>query len=170
MPLFLSATSWRSVRGQPDADAGFFDVGITSLHPPFVQVMADYNRIYQAGKTRCLQNGPGNRPDDRKGRLICWDHWNEQLAALAKQDPIKARSDFCPERSLGECMDSWKKNIVRLRERPPRRYVHHSREGLDLIRCIKPFYHKSPFRTACLQAEVIGPGHHYPIGTIVIGT
>jgi len=33
------------VRGLPDARRRFLDAGIVSLHPPFVQVFADYSRV-----------------------------------------------------------------------------------------------------------------------------
>ncbi len=69
------------VRGQPDARRRFLDAGIVSLHPPFVQVFADYNRVIKQ-KNALLQAARENEEPIQTTA----DHlepWNSQLAPLA---------------------------------------------------------------------------------------
>lgn len=69
------------VRGQPDARRRFLDAGIVSLHPPFVQVLADYNRVIKQ-KNALLQSARDNEtPIDQVAENL--QPWNEQLARLA---------------------------------------------------------------------------------------
>ena len=69
------------VRGLPDARRRFLDTGIVSLHPPFVQVFADYNRVIKQ-KNALLQAAreSGERSEKTSERL---EPWNSQLAPLA---------------------------------------------------------------------------------------
>ena len=69
------------VRGQPDARRRFLDAGITSLHPPFVQVLADYNRVIKQ-KNALLQNARDNEQSMEKTADML-EPWNTQLATLA---------------------------------------------------------------------------------------
>ncbi len=69
------------VRGLPDARRRFLDAGIVSLHPPFVQVFADYNRVIKQ-KNALLQAARENEEPIQTTA----DHlepWNSQLAPLA---------------------------------------------------------------------------------------
>jgi len=69
------------VRGQPDSRRRFLDAGIVSLHPPFVQVFADYNRVIKQ-KNALLQSARENDFSiERVTELI--EPWNTQLAKLA---------------------------------------------------------------------------------------
>ncbi len=69
------------VRGQPDARRRFLDAGITSLHPPFVQVFADYNRVIKQ-KNALLQKARDNEQSlDKTADML--EPWNTQLATLA---------------------------------------------------------------------------------------
>lgn len=69
------------VRGQPDARRRFLDTGIVSLHPPFVQVFADYSRVIKQ-KNALLQTA---RDNDETAEKIAdrLEPWNSQLAPLA---------------------------------------------------------------------------------------
>lgn len=69
------------VRGLPDARRRFLDAGIVSLHPPFVQVFADYNRVIKQ-KNALLQatRENGDTVQQTAERL---NPWNSQLAPLA---------------------------------------------------------------------------------------
>ena len=69
------------VRGTPDARRRFLDAGIVSLHPPFVQVLTDYNRVIRQ-KNALLQSA---RDLESTIEQISesLQPWNEQLAALA---------------------------------------------------------------------------------------
>ncbi|MBK8465749.1 MAG: DNA replication and repair protein RecF [Chloracidobacterium sp.] len=69
------------VRGLPDARRRFLDVGIVSLHPPFVQVFADYNRVLKQ-KNALLQSARDNEESFEKTAEKI-DPWNSQLAPLA---------------------------------------------------------------------------------------
>ncbi|MEO7539192.1 MAG: DNA replication and repair protein RecF [Pyrinomonadaceae bacterium] len=69
------------VRGNPDERRRFLDTGIVSLHPPFVQVFTDYNRVIRQ-KSALLQAARENgdsieKVTDQLGP------WNTQLIALA---------------------------------------------------------------------------------------
>ena len=79
------------VRGLPDARRRFLDAGIVSLHPPFVQVFADYNRVIKQ-KNSLLQAAreSGETIEKTTDRL---EPWNSQLAPLATKI-YKARVRF----------------------------------------------------------------------------
>ena len=69
------------VRGNPDARRKFLDGGIVSIYPPFVQTLADYNRVIRQ-KNSLLQSAQENGFSVEKvGELLA--PWNEQLIALA---------------------------------------------------------------------------------------
>jgi DNA replication and repair protein RecF len=69
------------VRGNPDARRKFLDGGIVSIYPPFVQTLADYNRVIRQ-KNSLLQSAQDNGFSVEKvGELL--EPWNEQLIALA---------------------------------------------------------------------------------------
>jgi len=69
------------VRGLPDARRRFLDAGIVSLHPPFVQVFADYNRVIKQ-KNALLQSArDGEFPLEKVGEML--GPWNAQLTTLA---------------------------------------------------------------------------------------
>jgi len=71
------------VRGLPDSRRRFLDVGIVSLHPPFVQVFTDYNRVIKQ-KNSLLQAmaDEGISIDEMTDRL---EPWNDQLIKLASK-------------------------------------------------------------------------------------
>lgn len=69
------------VRGNPEARRRFLDAGIVSLHPPFVQTFADYNRVIKQ-KNALLQTArDGNLAMENVAAML--GPWNEQLAPLA---------------------------------------------------------------------------------------
>jgi DNA replication and repair protein RecF len=69
------------VRGLPDARRRFLDTGIVSLHPPFVQVFADYNRVIKQ-KNSLLQAARENS-DTIEKTVDMLRPWNTQLITLA---------------------------------------------------------------------------------------
>ncbi len=69
------------VRGLPDARRRFMDAGIVSIHPPFVQVFADYNRVIKQ-KNALLQAAKDNGDTVEKTSEKL-EPWNSQLAPLA---------------------------------------------------------------------------------------
>ena len=69
------------VRGHPDARRRFLDAGIVSLHPPFTQTFADYNRVIKQ-KNALLQSARDKEYSLEKTAEIL-QPWNEQLSALA---------------------------------------------------------------------------------------
>ncbi|HEV7701408.1 MAG TPA: DNA replication and repair protein RecF [Pyrinomonadaceae bacterium] len=69
------------VRGQPDARRRFLDAGIVALHPPFVQVFVDYNRVIKQ-KNALLQSArEAEQPLEKVAERL--EPWNQQLAKLA---------------------------------------------------------------------------------------
>ncbi len=71
------------VRGTPEARRKFLDGGIVSIYPPFIQTLADYNRVVRQ-KNSLLQSAKDNNFSlEKTGELL--EPWNEQLIALASR-------------------------------------------------------------------------------------
>jgi len=89
--VVFNADELETVRGLPDARRRFLDAGIISLHPPFVQVFADYNRVIKQ-KNALLQAAKesGERNERTSEQL---EPWNSQLVPLAAKI-YKARGRF----------------------------------------------------------------------------
>lgn len=89
--IVFNADELEIVRGTPDARRRFLDVGIVSLHPPFIQVFTDYNRVIKQ-KNSLLQRARDEKYSLEKtsGLLI---PWNEQLTKLAAK-VHRARTRF----------------------------------------------------------------------------
>jgi len=69
------------VRGMPEARRRFLDRGIASLHPAYLQTVADYNRVLKQ-KNKLLHTADEEQLTlDRLSELIA--PWNDQLAQLA---------------------------------------------------------------------------------------
>ncbi|MCD9185999.1 MAG: DNA replication/repair protein RecF [Pyrinomonadaceae bacterium] len=69
------------VRGTPDARRKFLDGGIVSIYPPFVQTLADYNRVIRQ-KNSLLQSAQESGFSVEKVAELL-EPWNEQLIHLA---------------------------------------------------------------------------------------
>lgn len=69
------------VRGQPEARRRFLDSAIVSLHPPFVQVFADYSRIVKQKNALLQQARDAGSAADRVHASVV--PWNQQLASNA---------------------------------------------------------------------------------------
>lgn len=69
------------IRGGPDARRRFLDTGIVGLHPPFVQVFADYNRVIKQKNSLLVNAKNDELTVERTAELL--QPWNEQLAKLA---------------------------------------------------------------------------------------
>ena len=65
------------VRGLPEARRKFLDGGIVSIYPPFVQTLADYNRVIRQ-KNSLLQTARDNEFSLEKTAGLL-EPWNEQL-------------------------------------------------------------------------------------------
>jgi DNA replication and repair protein RecF len=69
------------VRGMPEARRKFIDKGVVSLHPAYVQTLADYNRVIKQ-KNRLLQDASESEMSmERIVEIIA--PWNEQLVHLS---------------------------------------------------------------------------------------
>jgi DNA replication and repair protein RecF len=79
--VVFNADELEIVRGQPEARRRFLDAGIVSLHPPFVQVLADYNRVVKQKNSLLQSSRDGDRSLEKTRELL--EPWNEQLASLA---------------------------------------------------------------------------------------
>ncbi|MGB7923726.1 MAG: DNA replication/repair protein RecF [Pyrinomonadaceae bacterium] len=79
------------VRSVPDARRKFIDRGIVSLHPAYVQTLADYNRVIKQ-KNRLLQDASESEMGlDQVAALIA--PWNEQLVTFSAEIH-RARTDY----------------------------------------------------------------------------
>jgi DNA replication and repair protein RecF len=87
----FTADELNIVRGQPDARRKFLDRGVVSLHPPYVQTLADYNRVIKQ-KNRLLQDAADSELSlDQLREQIA--PWNEQLVGLSTEI-YRARIDY----------------------------------------------------------------------------
>lgn len=79
----FTADELEVIRGGPEARRSFLDRGAISLHPPFAQTIADYNKVIKQ-KKRLLQQAAEDRVTlDALTNLV--QPWNEQLISLATQ-------------------------------------------------------------------------------------
>jgi len=69
------------IRGIPDERRRFLDAGIVSLHPPFIQVFADYNRVIKQKNALLQAARDSDEPIDKLQEKL--GPWNTQLAPLA---------------------------------------------------------------------------------------
>jgi DNA replication and repair protein RecF len=69
------------VRGSPDARRKFLDGGIVAIFPPFVQTLADYNRVIRQ-KNSLLQDAKQKEYSTEKVADLLVP-WNDQLVLLA---------------------------------------------------------------------------------------
>ena len=69
------------VRGTPEARRRFLDGGIVSIYPPFVQTLADYNRVIRQKNSLLQSAQEGGYSLDKTAALL--EPWNEQLIGLA---------------------------------------------------------------------------------------
>lgn len=76
--VVFNADELEVVRGTPEHRRRFLDRAISSIHPPFVQTLADYNRVIKQ-KNALLQSG--NLALEKAAELL--EPWNEQLAVHA---------------------------------------------------------------------------------------
>jgi DNA replication and repair protein RecF len=79
--IIFNADQLEIVRGVPDARRRFLDAGIVAIYPPFVQTLADYNRVIRQ-KNSLLQSAQENDFSLEK-TAEALAPWNEQLIALA---------------------------------------------------------------------------------------
>ncbi len=79
--VVFNADELEVVRGNPDSRRRFLDTGIVSLHPPFVQVIADYNRVIK--QKNALLQAARDRETGIEQVRDALEPWNIQLAALS---------------------------------------------------------------------------------------
>jgi DNA replication and repair protein RecF len=89
--IAFTADELNIVRGGPDARRKFLDRGVVSLHPSYVQTLADYNHVIKQ-KNRLLQDASESELSfDRTVELVA--PWNEQLVSLSTE-MHRARTDY----------------------------------------------------------------------------
>jgi DNA replication and repair protein RecF len=87
----FTADELNVVRGTPEARRKFLDRGVVSLHPAYVQTLADYNRVIKQ-KNRLLQDASESEMSaEQVAALIA--PWNEQLITLSAEIH-RARTDY----------------------------------------------------------------------------
>lgn len=79
--VVFTADELEIVRGTPESRRRFLDDGIVGLHPPFVQVLADYNRVIRQKNSLLHSAGEQGLGLDAVTERL--EPWNEQLATLA---------------------------------------------------------------------------------------
>jgi DNA replication and repair protein RecF len=79
--VVFNADALEIVRGVPEARRKFLDAGIVAIYPPFVQTLADYNRVIRQ-KNSLLQSAQDNEFSLEKAAEALAP-WNEQLIALS---------------------------------------------------------------------------------------
>lgn len=79
--VVFNADELEIVRGLPDARRRFLDAGIVSLHPPFIQVFTDYNRVIKQKNSLLQSLAEQTMPLEEAAERLA--PWNEQLAKLA---------------------------------------------------------------------------------------
>ena len=89
--IAFTADELDTVRGGPDARRKFLDRGVVSLHPVYVQTLADYNHVIKQ-KNRLLQDASESEiPFERVAQLMA--PWNEQLVGLGSEIN-RSRTDY----------------------------------------------------------------------------
>ena len=79
--VIFNADEIEIVRGQPESRRKFLDAGIVGIYPPFVQTLADYNRVIKQ-KNSLLQSAQENEFSVEKTAELL-EPWNQQLITLA---------------------------------------------------------------------------------------
>ncbi|HYY58153.1 MAG TPA: DNA replication and repair protein RecF, partial [Pyrinomonadaceae bacterium] len=89
--IAFTADELEIVRGMPDARRKFLDRGVVSLHPAYVQTLADYNRVIKQ-KNRLLQDASESEISaEQMAEIIA--PWNEQLISLSAEIH-RSRTDY----------------------------------------------------------------------------
>jgi DNA replication and repair protein RecF len=79
--VVFNADELEIVRGHPDSRRRFLDQAIVSIHPPYVQTLADYNRVIKQ-KNVLLQAVQDEKVSQEKAAELL-EPWNEQLITHA---------------------------------------------------------------------------------------
>ena len=79
--VVFNAGELEIVRGHPDSRRRFLDQAIVSIHPPYIQTLADYNRVIKQ-KNALLQAAQDEITDLEKTSGLL-EPWNEQLVTHA---------------------------------------------------------------------------------------
>lgn len=79
--VIFNADELEIIRGTPEQRRKFLDAGIVGIFPPFVQTLADYNRVIKQ-KNALLQSAQENEYSLEKTAEML-SIWNEQLVVLA---------------------------------------------------------------------------------------
>src|SRR5712692_3424501 len=79
----FTADELEVIRGGPEARRGFVDRGAVSLHPGYVQTLADYNKVIKQKRLLLQQASEGRSSQEYLAELI--EPWNKQLVRLGTQ-------------------------------------------------------------------------------------
>ena len=81
--VWFTADELEVVRGGPEARRNFLDRGVTSLHPPYSQAIADYQKVIRQKKRLLEQAMDGQVKLEELRNLVA--PWNAQLVLLGTQ-------------------------------------------------------------------------------------
>ncbi len=79
--VVFNADALEVVRGHPESRRRFLDEAIVSIHPPFVQTLADYNRVIKQRNVLLQAAQDGKISPEKAADQI--GPWNEQLIEFA---------------------------------------------------------------------------------------
>ncbi|HKP39197.1 MAG TPA: DNA replication and repair protein RecF [Pyrinomonadaceae bacterium] len=79
----FTADELEVIRGGPEARRNFLDRGAVSLHPPFAQTVADYQKVIKQKKRLLQQAAEARTNPDELNQMV--EPWNKQLIQLATQ-------------------------------------------------------------------------------------
>jgi len=90
----FTADELEVIRGGPEARRGFVDRGAVSLHPGYVQTLADYVKVIKQKRLLLQHAAEGRSSQEELAALV--EPWNKQLVCLGTQIH-NARTDYVNE-------------------------------------------------------------------------
>lgn len=79
--VWFTADELEVVRGGPEARRNFLDRGVISLHAPYAQTLADYNKVLKQKKRLLDQSADAQIPLAQLTEIL--EPWNQQLVKLS---------------------------------------------------------------------------------------
>jgi len=79
--VVFNADELEVIRGTPDARRKFLDAAITAIHPPYVQILSDQNRVLKQKNALFQRAREAEMSLEQVAEHI--EPWNQQLAVLA---------------------------------------------------------------------------------------
>lgn len=81
--VWFTSDELEVVRGGPEARRNFLDRGVISLHAPYAQTLADFNKVLKQKKSLLVQAADGQIRFEELREYVA--PWNQQLISLSAQ-------------------------------------------------------------------------------------